>query len=102
MTKSVLITGATRGLGKHLARQFAERGYRLALTGRSLESLRQLADELGNQPAQVVVKQLDVSAFDTIASVIGECAIELGGLAMHSCIASSVSREDKVAVHVPF
>ncbi|MDH5172669.1 MAG: short chain dehydrogenase, partial [Gammaproteobacteria bacterium] len=31
--KSVLITGATRGLGENLARQFASRGYRLALTG---------------------------------------------------------------------
>ena len=33
MTKSVLITGATRGLGEGLARQFAARGYKLALTG---------------------------------------------------------------------
>ena len=80
MTKSVLITGATRGLGENLARQFAERGYRLALTGRSLESLQQLADDLQSQAAQVVVKQLDVSEFDTIAGVIRECATELGGL----------------------
>ena len=37
--KSVLITGATRGLGASLAREFAGRGYRLALTGRSREAL---------------------------------------------------------------
>ena len=42
--------------------------------------MQQLADELRNQAAQVIVKQLDVSEFDTIAGVIRECATELGGL----------------------
>ena len=42
MSKSILITGATRGLGKGLASQFASRGYQLALTGRSEKALEEL------------------------------------------------------------
>jgi short-subunit dehydrogenase len=49
MTKSVLITGATRGLGQALARQFASRGYRLALTGRKQDELDTLQRELAAQ-----------------------------------------------------
>lgn len=42
MSKSVLITGATRGLGRGLAREFAARGYNIALTGRSIDDLSAL------------------------------------------------------------
>ncbi len=45
MNQSILITGATRGLGKGLACQFASRGYRLALTGRNLADLEVLRNE---------------------------------------------------------
>lgn len=79
-SKSVLITGATRGLGQHLARHFAARGYRLALTGRKQEDLDRLAAELGGQAAQLVLEILDVSDFDAIAPVIERCAERLGGL----------------------
>lgn len=80
MTKSVLITGASRGLGAGMARHFAERGYKLALTARDSSSLMQLQAELAKESPQVIVKSLDVSAFDTIAGVVAECAGELGGL----------------------
>ena len=79
-TKSVLITGATRGLGASLAREFAGRGYRLALTGRSREALDALAGELQGKAAAVTVETLDVEAFDAIPAVIRRCADALGGL----------------------
>lgn len=79
-SKSILITGATRGLGAHLARQFAARGYRLALTGRNMESLEALAAELRDQAAELVLETLDVEDFDSIAGVINSCASKLDGL----------------------
>lgn len=78
--KSVLITGATRGLGENLARQFAARGYRLALTGRKQEDLDRLAAELAGKAADLVVEQLDVTEFEAIGAVIERCAGRLGGL----------------------
>jgi short-subunit dehydrogenase len=78
--KSVLITGATRGLGASLAREFAGRGYRLALTGRSREALDALAAELQGKAAAVTVETLDVAAFETIPAAIRSCAERLGGL----------------------
>ncbi|HYH07257.1 MAG TPA: SDR family oxidoreductase [Thermoanaerobaculia bacterium] len=45
--KTALITGASQGLGRALARLFARRGYRLVLNARRPEPLRELAQELG-------------------------------------------------------
>lgn len=80
MTRSVLITGASRGLGEGLARQFAARGYKLALTARRLESLEPLKLELQAQAPQICVRALDVADSDSIAGVLRECAEELDGL----------------------
>lgn len=44
--KTVLITGASSGIGKEFARQFAERGYDLVLVARREELLNELKDEL--------------------------------------------------------
>jgi NAD(P)-dependent dehydrogenase (short-subunit alcohol dehydrogenase family) len=41
-----LITGASRGLGRAVARLFAQRGFRLLLTARGADALRQVSDEL--------------------------------------------------------
>src|SRR5205823_14031395 len=45
--KVVLITGASRGLGREVARQFARRGARLVITARGAEDLERAVDELG-------------------------------------------------------
>lgn len=80
MGKSVLITGATRGLGRGLAKQFAARGYQLALTGRNTEDLAALQSELQAQSPKVCTRQLDVANYDAIADVLRECAEELQGI----------------------
>ncbi|MEK3885289.1 SDR family oxidoreductase [Paenibacillus sp. PL2-23] len=46
MKKTVLITGASGGIGYVLAYRFAEAGYRLVLVARSSDKLQQLAREL--------------------------------------------------------
>ena len=46
--KTVLITGASRGIGAEMVRQFAKNGYRVAFTYvSSEEKARQLAAETG-------------------------------------------------------
>jgi len=46
MTKTILITGATSGIGKATALRFAEDKYRLILTGRRKDLLTEIASEL--------------------------------------------------------
>src|SRR5690242_1300465 len=47
----VFITGAARGLGAETARRAHARGARVALVGRRLAPLQQLADDLGSDAA---------------------------------------------------
>ena len=58
--KTVLITGATSGIGEACARRFARGGYRLVLTGRNEEKLNALREELAAAGAEVVTLAFDV------------------------------------------
>jgi NAD(P)-dependent dehydrogenase (short-subunit alcohol dehydrogenase family) len=56
----VLITGASRGLGAALAREWARRGAGLLLTARSAEPLREIAKELSRE-TDVLADAIDVT-----------------------------------------
>ena len=47
MTRTILISGATAGIGQAAARRFAAGGWRVIGTGRRGERLRALQEELG-------------------------------------------------------
>jgi short-subunit dehydrogenase len=82
MSKKILITGASSGIGRALAYELAGRGYALALTARRLDALEEIRDDLKTRhpSATVVVYPLDVVAYDTIPGVIAACVEDLGGL----------------------
>ena len=42
MAKTILITGASSGIGAGMAREFAQKGYNLAICARRLERLESL------------------------------------------------------------
>ncbi|SPL88087.1 putative oxidoreductase [[Actinomadura] parvosata subsp. kistnae] len=46
--KTVLITGATSGIGAHTARLLLDRGHRVAVTGRDETRLKFFLDETGH------------------------------------------------------
>jgi short-subunit dehydrogenase len=79
---TILITGASSGLGDEMARQFAALGHDLALCARRTERLDELrAEILATRPdAHVVVKALDVTDHDAVFRVFEEFRDELGGL----------------------
>ena len=45
LSKTVLVTGATSGIGKATATLFAKRGYNLIITGRREKKLHDLKDK---------------------------------------------------------
>ncbi len=58
--KTVLITGATSGIGEAAARIFAANKYNLIITGRRQERLEKLAEELRKQNVEVLTLCFDV------------------------------------------
>lgn len=70
--KSILITGASDGLGKALAWELASRGYALALTARRLEKLEQLQQALQERypGVQVEIAAMDVSRTDEVYDIV--------------------------------
>lgn len=82
MRKNILITGASSGLGKGMAIEYAKMGRNLALCARRVERLEALKDELLqiNPNIQVIIKSLDVNDHDAVFTVFDEFKDELGQL----------------------
>ena len=60
MKKTVLITGATSGIGRACAIKFAEAGYRVIITGRREELLAALSTDIANMGAEALPLTFDV------------------------------------------
>jgi hypothetical protein len=60
MQKTILITGATSGIGLGCARKFADNGDRLILTGRNTEKLEAIRRELADKGTEVLTLAFDV------------------------------------------
>ncbi len=57
--RTVLVTGASDGIGAETARVLAARGATVHVTGRSLEKLRPVAEEVGTEPLVADFSRLD-------------------------------------------
>src|SRR5438034_701688 len=66
--KTVLITGANRGLGYGVARQLSERGWRVILTARRKDQGSAAAAKLKN----AAFLELDISADASVARAVNE------------------------------
>jgi len=78
--KTVLLTGATGGLGGVLAHRLAERGATLVLTGRNLDKLAKLADELAPLGNAAVVIPTDITSLESIEVFVAKVDSEVGAL----------------------
>ncbi|MGY1733284.1 SDR family oxidoreductase [Geodermatophilus sp. SYSU D01045] len=76
----VLITGASSGLGAEMARQFAARGWDLALCARRTDRLDALADEIRTATGRrVETAALDVTDADAVPAVFRRFDEAFGG-----------------------
>ena len=67
--RSVLLTGATGGIGQAIARALAARGARLVLTGRRAEVLEPLAAEVGGRAVAC-----DLAEASEVERLLSECS----------------------------
>jgi short-subunit dehydrogenase len=79
---SIVITGASDGIGKALAWEMAQRGYSLGLTARRLNKLEEIkADILKTYPnCRIEVAALDVSHYEDIGPCLDNLNSKLGSI----------------------
>ena len=75
--KVVLITGASRGIGAHTARELAKRGARLSLVGLEPDELKALTAELGEGHAWF---EADVTDLASLEAAVSRTVEQLGGI----------------------
>lgn len=77
MTKTLLITGASTGIGEATAREAAKAGWNVALLARSEDKLAKLAGDIGEAALAV---PCDVTKRDQIADAVAKTVERFGGL----------------------
>ncbi len=75
--KTVLVTGAGRGIGASTARHFAKAGANVVLTARSEGAIAELASDLGNKALAV---PCDVSRYEDLCRAVDTACDTFGGL----------------------
>ncbi|MBL8324230.1 MAG: SDR family oxidoreductase [Rubrivivax sp.] len=82
--RRALVTGASAGIGRGIAKALAAEGVRLAVTARRIERLRELADEIvaagGTPPVLIEQDMLADDAAARIAAAATDAARGLGGV----------------------
>jgi NAD(P)-dependent dehydrogenase (short-subunit alcohol dehydrogenase family) len=77
---SVLVTGASTGLGKEMALYLAERGFRVYATVREMSNADALLSEAAARKADIKVLPLDVTNQASIDHAVGSIVAEAGGI----------------------
>ena len=73
----ILITGASSGIGRGIARTLCHNGYKLILTSRSIEKLNQLKDELSDFSEKIHLIACDLTNSDDIENLYKK-TLEIG------------------------
>jgi NADP-dependent 3-hydroxy acid dehydrogenase YdfG len=78
MNKTILITGANSGFGKAIALNLSKHGFNLILTGRSLEKLQPVMNEIKTIfPSKIHPLVFDVRDFESVKQAIESLPAEL-------------------------
>src|SRR5579871_4132837 len=76
--RTVVVTGASAGLGRAIALEFAAQGDRVALLARDPGRLKEAADEVERRGGTALAVPTDVADYDAVAEAAGRIARELG------------------------
>ncbi len=76
----VVVMGASSGIGRETALQFAGRGAKVVVSARSEEGLRTLVDEIRRNGGTAIAVPADVTDFEQVKAVADRAAAEYGRL----------------------
>ena len=79
MKDSIIITGASSGIGEALAYEYSKRGYSLGLCARRIELLENIKDSLPKEN-KVAISKIDISKTESISEVLLRLAKEIGNV----------------------
>lgn len=74
----VVVTGASRGIGRYAAQSLAREGASVVLVGRDEERLRRVEDELRRMGAQALAVATDVREEDEVRAMISQVVSRFG------------------------
>ncbi|MEA2447023.1 MAG: hypothetical protein QOK47_660, partial [Actinomycetota bacterium] len=75
-----ILTGASRGIGVHLADRLARRGANLALAARGAKELEETAERVRNRGIKAVAIPTDVTRREDLEALVGKAKAELGSV----------------------
>ncbi len=76
--RTVLITGASRGIGKACALLIAKSGFRVALAARAAAKLEEVASTIRSEGGEAFVVELDISDRESIVTAFKKTSDEFG------------------------
>ncbi|MCE2596423.1 SDR family oxidoreductase [Motilimonas cestriensis] len=91
--KTILITGATAGIGFATAQSLLQKGARLVITGRNQERLNQAVRKLGERVIPVLCDSANVAQIQQMATQLQRDNIKLDGLILNAGVFYPVAFE---------
>jgi NAD(P)-dependent dehydrogenase (short-subunit alcohol dehydrogenase family) len=80
--QAALVTGASSGIGRHLARLLAAAGARVALAARRVERLAEAAQEIAAEGGEALPFACDVTRAASVAETVAAAEARFGGLSI--------------------
>ena len=80
MTRTALITGAGRNIGRHLAKRFAGAGYQVVVCARTPESVAAVAKEIEEAGGTALGVPADVSDPGSVETLVATATERFGGI----------------------
>ena len=90
--KVVLVTGASKGLGKAIAEAFAAEGSRVALTARNQQELEQIVQEIQQRGGQAFALAADLTNADDVTHLVAQTIAHFGTVHVLVNNAGSIGR----------
>jgi NAD(P)-dependent dehydrogenase (short-subunit alcohol dehydrogenase family) len=94
--KVALVTGASSGLGAHMARTLAGAGAKVAIAARRVDRLEALAEEIAAEDGRALPVAMDVTEPESVRRALEEAETELGALSI--CVNNAgIARKETIA-----